>query len=566
MKPSSNESDLKNFPLDLSNTERLILSYIRAHPPEECMLDKITKGVSRSRATILKYLEILYAKDILSYKFVGRSKLWYLKIDPEEKIELIENIYEEVTNEETTLETGELIQKANQMHNLILDELKLKKSLDNTENILFTVNTNLDFVFCNEQFKTIFGPRKNLLDIINENQSLLITNEINTINSDSKKSLKFDLEEKKGIYRPYSFQVNPLIDEKNDILGTVFIGSDLSETLQTKKELETLLFIARVAGSAKNEEELLSEVTKGINEIIPFQACSIILKDSQQDIDRLYFAYQTPRPVFTQINSFLKLFVNKSIEKRETISERSGEYYLESIKSEIGDNSLNLALSIPIIDEDKAIGSILLLSKQKSLSHAKLENIEMAADEIAGYLKLQRIQREKEEFAKTLLAMNQISNIINSTKNEDEMLEKSVNSTIKSLGFDMGCIYLNDDNEDLALRVQKNMPETLQKMCVAGMFKDLFSKIFEKENLVYITPESSDYDSLDPAIYTSGVKTLLILPIKTGNRIIGLLNMGSRQIKSYNEISLENLSSIGLQLGTALEKSKIAIKLNQNQD
>jgi GAF domain-containing protein len=565
MNPSSKESDLKNFPLDLSNTERLILSYIQSHPPEECMLDKITKGVSRSRATILKYLEILYAKDILSYKFVGRSKLWYLKIAPEEKIDLIENIPEEMAYE-VNLEAAELVQKANKLHNLILDELKLKKSLDSTENIVFTVNPNLDFVAGNEQFKTIFGNRKNLLNIIPENQSLLITTEINALNSESKKNLKLNLEEKQGIYRPYSFQLNPIFDDKNGIRGTVFLGSELSETLQTKKELKTLLFIARVAGSAKNEEELLSEVSKGINVIIPFEACSIVLKDSQQDSDRLYFAYQTPEPVFTEINSFLKLFINKSIEKRETISERTGEYYLESIKSEIGDNSLNLALSIPIIDEDQAIGSILLLSKQESLSSNKLENVEMAADEIAGYLKLQKIQREKEEFAKTLLAMNQISNIINSTQNENEMLEESVNSTIQSLGFDMGCIYLNDDNEDLALRVQKNLPETLQKMCVAGMFKDLFSKIFEKENLVYITPASPDYDSLDPAIYTGGLKTLLILPIKTGNEIIGILNMGSRQIKAYNEISLENLSSIGLQLGTALEKSKMAIKLNQNPD
>lgn len=565
MNPSSKESDLKNFPLDLSNTERLILSYIQSHPPEECMLDKITKGVSRSRATILKYLEILYAKDILSYKFVGRSKLWYLKIAPEEKIDLIENIPEEMAYE-VNLEAAELVQKANKLHNLILDELKLKKSLDSTENIVFTVNPNLDFVAGNEQFKTIFGNRKNLLNIIPENQSLLITTEINALNSESKKNLKLNLEEKQGIYRPYSFQLNPIFDDKNGIRGTVFLGSELSETLQTKKELKTLLFIARVAGSAKNEEELLSEVSKGINVIIPFEACSIVLKDSQQDSDRLYFAYQTPEPVFTEINSFLKLFINKSIEKRETISERTGEYYLESIKSEIGDNSLNLALSIPIIDEDQAIGSILLLSKQESLSSNKLENVEMAADEIAGYLKLQKIQREKEEFAKTLLAMNQISNIINSTQNENEMLEESVNSTIQSLGFDMGCIYLNDDNEDLALRVQKNLPETLQKMCVAGMFKDLFSKIFEKKNLVYITPASPDYDSLDPAIYTGGLKTLLILPIKTGNEIIGILNMGSRQIKAYNEISLENLSSIGLQLGTALEKSKMAIKLNQNPD
>jgi DNA-binding MurR/RpiR family transcriptional regulator len=66
---------------ELSNTERLIVSYIKSHPPEDCMLDKITRGTSRSRATVLKYLEILHAKEILDFKFVGRSNLYLLLQD-----------------------------------------------------------------------------------------------------------------------------------------------------------------------------------------------------------------------------------------------------------------------------------------------------------------------------------------------------------------------------------------------------------------------------------------------------------------------------------------------------
>lgn len=559
------KSNLDMSHLDLSNTERLILTYIKSHPPEECMLDKITMGISRSRATILKYLEILYAKDILNYKFVGRSKLWYLKETPGESFSLMNDINGEISKAEIIPQESEMVSKASRLHNLILDELKTRKILDRTENIIFTVDNNLDIVAYNERFKTIFTDKKDLNDILTKNQRLLISSEINSLVK-GKKIIELDLEEKIGIFRPYTFQISPLLDDKKNKVGTVFIGNEVSEAIQTKKELETLLFIARVAGSAENEEQLMKEVSKGINEIIPFESCSIILKDLKKNSDRFYWAYKMPKTLFNgEIPSFLKLFVKKSIDARETMSEAKGEYYLEATKSHMGNNSLNLMLSIPIIDEDQAVGAILLLSKLKSVNSSKLENVEMAADEIAGYLKLQRIKKEKEEFANTLLAMNQVSNIINSTENEDEMLEKSVKSTIESLDFDMGCIYLNDDKEDLALRVQKNLPENLRRMCVAGMFKDLFSKMFEKQNLVYITPESPDYDSLDPALYSSGVKTLLILPIKTGNEIIGLLNMGSHQIKTYNEVSLENLSSIGLQLGLALERSKMALKLKSKE-
>lgn len=61
---------------DLSDTENLILSYMQSHtPPEECMLDKISMGIGKSRATVLKYLGMLHAKEILDYRHIGRNKL-----------------------------------------------------------------------------------------------------------------------------------------------------------------------------------------------------------------------------------------------------------------------------------------------------------------------------------------------------------------------------------------------------------------------------------------------------------------------------------------------------------
>lgn len=83
----------------------------------------------------------------------------------------------------------------------------------------------------------------------------------------------------------------------------------------------------------------MEKVTKGIKEIISFESCSIILKELKEDSDR-----------FTGLIRYKKPY---------------------------------LMLSISIIDEDKAIGVILLLSKLKSISSSKLENVEMAADEIA---------------------------------------------------------------------------------------------------------------------------------------------------------------------------------------
>ena len=535
---------------ELSSTERLIVAYIKSHTPEDCMLDKITRGTSRSRATVLKYLEILNAKGILTYKFVGRSKLWSLSDENEVTL----NLKGESAEEQISEDVVDMAANASKLHRLRIEEKNLKTLIEHPDTIVFTLNEHGNIITANKTFKTFFG-NKNLHEIVTSDEGLALEESIFKMGSDETITMELDLMEKPGIYKPYKLFIRPIENEKGEVIGTTFIGDEISQSKRSKRELETLLFIARAANSASNEKQLLKEVMDAVNTIIPFKHGEIFLKDGKN----LRSLYNT-KSVSESVNRFVK----RSMENLETISAVKGDEF-ETMKSEFGDESLEMMISIPLIHEDTSLGAILLLTTSSSLSSVNLEDVEMAADELSSYLKMKALGLEKEEFVNTLMALNKVSGVVNSSDEEDKMLENAVTSTINSLGFDMGCIYLQDDKEELSLRVHRNLPEKMKNMCIAGMFKDLFSKTLEKQNLVYITIESEEYDSLEPSIRASGIKTLLILPIKTGDKIIGLLNMGSRKIKTYNEISLENLSSIGLQLGLALERSKLALKLKNGK-
>lgn len=545
---------------ELSNTERLILSYIKSHPPEECMLDKITRGTSRSRATVLKYLDILHAKGILSYKFVGRSKLWYLSPDTGNEVETIIE-----TTEKGPENSIELASEAAKLHSLILNEINLKKSIDRTDTIVFTINNYLDIIATNDTFETFFPEINNLRDILDNKMAIIVENSLQKLKFKDNVAVELDLKEKQGVYRPYLISMQPILDSKKNIIGTSLIGEEISGSKRTKRDLETLLSIVQAADSSEDEENVINEIKSLIEALIPHKYFTIFLKDGKT----LLSAYKTDEKMSAitddYVPSYIKELIEKSMDSLETITAKEGNYYLETIKSRINDMSLSMAISVPIIDEEGARGAILLLTNLTSVSSVSVENVEIAADELSAYLKMHRLTREREEFANTLIAMNNVSSIINSSDAEGEMLEKAISTVIRSLGFEMGCIYLSDEDEELSLRVHKNLPENLRKMCIEGMFKDLFSKILEKQNVVYITPELDEYDSLEPVIKANGIKTLLILPIKSGEGIIGILNMGSMQIKTYNNISLENLSSIGLQLGVALERSRLAIKLKNEE-
>ncbi len=515
------------------------------------MLDKITRNTSRSRATILKYLGILNAKGILTYKFVGRSKLWSLIQETE-----TETYKTEQTKTSST--KNDVISAATQLHTMKLEETILKTVINHQDTIIFTVNNDMDILISNNTFNMLFKEITNLNKILMPEQLVVVKELRNSLKPTKTFELEVDLMEKYGTYTPYKLTLTPISDENSNQTGISFIGEELSQVTRSKRELETLLTITQKMGSAQSEDILMMEVARGIEKLMDCNGIAVVLKENK----KLHIKHDTTNRVKSNFNVY-KQYILDSMDALETKT-TSKDIYLDPVKSDTC-ASMGMMVSIPIIYEETSIGALLVFTPSISVGSINLENIEMVADELASHIKIQRLSQEKEEFTNTLMAMTHISTILNTVTVEEEMLERSVASTIETLGFDMGCIYLSDNEDELTLRVHKNLPSSLENMCISGMFRDIFQKSLEKQNIVYITPESEEYDSLDPVISKSGIKSLLILPIKSGDRIIGLLNMGSRKVKNYNDISLENLSSIGLQLGLALEVSKTAVKENKTK-
>ena len=189
---------------ELSNTERLIVSYIRSHAPEDCMLDKITRGTSRSRATVLKYLEILNVKGVLDYKFVGRSKLWFLS--PESKIE---EVISESSMRDVQENASELVTVASKLHTLMSRELILRKSIDSPDTIVFTINTYMDVVATNDTFDTFFPGKRNLHEMVRHEQIIMLENALHSL-SNNTVTIEIDLMEKNGVYRPYKLSLQSM--------------------------------------------------------------------------------------------------------------------------------------------------------------------------------------------------------------------------------------------------------------------------------------------------------------------------------------------------------------------
>lgn len=528
---------------DLTDTEHLIVAYLRSHPPEECMLDKISMGIGKSRATVLKYLWTLQAKGIIDFREIGRNKLWMVKQASEGGPAAATR--EEKESVPRGLRT--LASAAFELHDLLLREADLEDALDLPETLVLTVSEDLRIVARNRLFASLFPEAARFPDLVHPSQAARLER-LGRSTGAAPTAIELDLAEKTGIYRPYRFTL--VAHDAGDPPGArVLIGEDLASRRRTRRHMEALLYIIRAAGTARDETELLQRTLRGVREsLIPFVQGSVVMADMR-------VAYSTsllPAELLKAVTPLLA----RCTATLETVSEGVED---DALRRLIEDgNTVRYAVAVPIIEEERAVGAVLLFL-ESGVGATEIENVEIVADEIASALKMQRLDRERSEFVNTLLAMNAVSTILNTASDEEAILERSIEAAMNSLGFEMGCVYLKDDRDEMVPRVQRNMPESLRKMCISGVLDGLFERVFRERNAVYLLSGTPEYEALiDPAIRERGVRTLLILPIKVADRVVGLLNMGSREEKHYLPTSLENLSSIGLQLGIALERSRLA--------
>jgi hypothetical protein len=525
---------------ELSDTELLIMSYVQSHAPEDCMLDKISVGTGKSRATVLKYLEKLYARGILDYRHIGRNKLWALKDAP---------VAVKAVAAQPGPDARDILSLAPLAFELLdarYREDELLESLDRPATVVLVTTGDLEIVAGNRLSGIRFPGAASFRELTHPAQLIRLERLFSGLRPGERASAELDLREQPGVFRAY--RVTAFARETAPgARSYAILGEDLADGKKTGRQQEALLYIIRTAGGAKDEHELLDGVMAGIREkLLPYESGAVL----STDLDIVYSTAGLP----ADLQEDQKSIGARCMSSLETVIEpvngrASGKY----------------TLAVPLISDEKAGGAI-LLRLDVAASPADVENLEIVADEVSSGLKMLRMGRERLEHLNTLVALNKVSGIVNSTRDESSMLEQSIKATMDALGFDMGCIYLKDDNDELALRVHRNMPDSLRNMCLSGAFRGLFERAFAEHDVVYITAGSAGYEALDRHVRAAGVRTLLILPIRLGEDVVGLLNIGSKEEKSYSRTSLENISTIGLQLGLALDRSRLALSLAPDKD
>lgn len=174
----------------------------------------------------------------------------------------------------------------------------------------------------------------------------------------------------------------------------------------------------------------------------------------------------------------------------------------------------------------------------------------------------QKVQARTEE----LRALNQIAETVNQSLELTELLDAALEKVIEVTGFESGYIELLDSTEN-KLRLKSHRGFTSDQL---HQFLDIFERtnlsteviehrapmIFENGSSPDRLKSKSDGPIQNP-LNGTGYASLITFPVQSKNKIVGTFTLASRRSLSFTSQDLQLLSSIGNQLGTAVENAHL---------
>ncbi|MFX1399511.1 MAG: ATP-binding protein, partial [Promethearchaeota archaeon] len=179
--------------------------------------------------------------------------------------------------------------------------------------------------------------------------------------------------------------------------------------------------------------------------------------------------------------------------------------------------------------------------------------------------KLKESEEKSKKEAKKLEILNQIMKESHNVKDLSQLLENTLNSTLKLMNFDGGGIYLLKENmREAELVYDKGLPsdfiEKVKRIKIDENPRDI---IFIKGQAIF----TENYPKIDPKHSLKwGILSLASIPLFAKNKVIGAINIASTKRHLFTKMEKELLHSIGRDLGTVVLKMQVEEKLKESEE
>ena len=231
-------------------------------------------------------------------------------------------------------------------------------------------------------------------------------------------------------------------------------------------------------------------------------------------------------------------------------------------------NALNFQKTISISDQLAYLGEKVsslasdldpILREQHPKGIERLETLSKSLKDFS------REVAEKEQDRKNLRALTDITKMVNSSLEIDEVLRLSMDTFIRISGAERAFLMLRDENGQLVIRIARNWEAESIGSSDAAISSSVVNQVVQSGEPVLTTDAMGDERfNKQMSVVSYNLRSILCLPLTVKDRLIGVIYADNRmQTGIFTEKERDLLSDFANQAAVALENARLYESVRQ---
>ena len=334
---------------------------------------------------------------------------------------------------------------------------------------------------------------------------------------------------------------------------------------QTKEQgfLKVFKKVTRLISMVLDHQQVMDTIVSSLPDLLDIDACTIRLLDPGTNTFVLGAAHGLS----------LEYLSRQSIDTEETMEMIKSGYPVAKVDLDedptyrdrdiAAKEGIKSVLTLPILFQDSIIGIMRLLTKSQRLFTSEEISFSMAlAEQVGVAISNGRMFKEMENQVDFMNEVQNISRMVNSTLDLDSVLNTIVQRIPVSLNA-MGCTLrlFNPQTNQLELVASYGVSETYLKRGNIEDEKNV-TMVLSGEPVAIYDVANDDRVLNKENMIREGILSLLAVPIKVGDEIIGVLRIFSSKNRSFSPSEINFALTVAEAGGTAIQNARMYQKIN----
>ena len=174
-----------------------------------------------------------------------------------------------------------------------------------------------------------------------------------------------------------------------------------------------------------------------------------------------------------------------------------------------------------------------------------------------------RLEEELRQRNRELAALNAVAGAIVKSLGTRTLLQEALDTVLEVMDVEMGAIWLLED-EALILQVERGHSEEFhQEIARFAPGEGLVGWVFQTGEPLLLEDISKDSRLARALVREEGVHSFAGVPLKSKDRVVGVLCVSSHEYGRLNPQDLSLLSAIGNQIGLAVDNARLYEETNR---